>query len=501
MSPGQDLCALLEQQADQHPDKTFVHFQRSRLTYAEARDRSSRMAAGLVALGLRAGDVLPGLLSNGEEAVLAWLACNRVGVIWAPLNTAFRGASLAHAIQLLESPFLLVDAGLVPAVEDIWPESPGLQRLFVAGEDSWNPLVADHGIEARAASSRDTSLLIFTSGTTGRSKACELSHHYMIGQARMMIECAELTADDVMYCPYPLFHLDATALTVVPSLLLGATAVIPERFSVSRFWPDIRRYGCTTFDFMGATLGFIYKQPPRPDDGDNPARLGWGVPMPAFRKAFERRFDLRLMEGYGATECGCPVWQFPGETYPPGSCGRSHPEYEVCVVNERDETLPAGETGEIVVRPRHPDMVMKGYYRDPGANARIFRIPGAVCMGDRGRLDERGNLYFMGRRSDAIRRRGENISAAEIEEVIDRHPAVLEVAALGIPSEHGEDDVAVAIVLKPECEMEQEALLGWCEGRLARHMIPSEVRFLEELPKTPTRKISRDQIRDRYFRN
>jgi crotonobetaine/carnitine-CoA ligase len=252
---------------------------------------------------------------------------------------------------------------------------------------------------------------------------------------------------------------------------------------------------------MGATLGFIYKQPPRPDDADNPARLGWGVPMPAFREDFETRFGVRLMEGYGATECGCPVWQFPGERYPAGSCGRSHPEYELFVVNEGDEVLPAGETGEIVVRPRHPDMVMKGYFRDPAANARIFRIAGAVCMGDRGRLDEQGNLFFEGRRSDAIRRRGENISAAEIEDVIDRHPAVLEVAALGVPSEHGEDDVAVAIVLKTGDDLDQAGLLKWCEGRLARHMLPEVVRFIEALPKTPTRKILRDKIREDYFRN
>lgn len=477
--------------------------------------------------------ILPTLLPNCADAVAFWFAANRAGAVWAPLNTEFRGVGLAHAINLTGSRDLVVDHSLVGAVREIGDSLEHVERLIVRSGPTGGtgaaaggaavsttgtlsgrgrafatlPLealeVVDDGIPpAPGISGGAPSLLICTSGTTGVSKACELSHRYVLGQADLLSRSAGMHEDDVLFCPYPIFHWDAAIGTVATALWLGATAVVTERFSVSRFWTDVRRYGVTIFDFMGATLTFIYKQPRRPDDADNPARLGWGVPMPAFKDDFEERFGLTLVEGYGSTEGGIMVWQEPGKPFPPGSCGRAVPEFRLRIVDDADRALPPGEIGEIVARPTRDEdrhLMLTGYYRMPELNREVFR-GGWLHTGDLGRLDEKGNLYFEGRLKDAIRRRGENVSAYEVEQVIEAHPAVLEAAAYGVPSEHTEEDVAVSVVLRPGRKLSEERLLEYCRGRMARYMVPRCVRFLEALPKTPTEKVEKTTLRQQHLR-
>ncbi|NNF28447.1 MAG: AMP-binding protein, partial [Gemmatimonadetes bacterium] len=337
----------------------------------------------------------------------------------------------------------------------------------------------------------------YTSGTTGPSKACRLSTRYVEGQGALMARCLGIEASDVLFCPYPLFHWDATIGTIVPALLQGATAVIAPRFSASGFWRDVRRFGVTVFDFMGATLGFLYKQGPRDDDGDTTARLGWGVPMPTFKADFERRFDVTLVEGYGSTEGGVMVFQEPGKDYPAGSCGEALPEFLVRVVDHEAQPLPPGRVGEIVVRPADPSnrlLMMSGYFRMPDATAEAFR-DGWFHTGDLGRLDTHGHLFFEGRKKDAIRRRGENISAFEVEQAVEEHPAVFEAAAYGVPSEHTEEEVALAVALKLGAELSEDALLAHCRERMAPHMVPLYVRFVDRLPKTPTEKVAKTELK------
>ena len=536
---------ILAEKARAHPDKLFVRFRDADLSYAAFEDRTRRFAAGLRRHdvgGLNARRdrraVVPTLLPNCADAAVLWFAANRAGAVWAPINTGFRGSGLSHAINLTRSPDLIVDRSLVDAVHDVADELRWVKRLIVRGgaraadataagaadarppgeptEDGLARLragiaadvlpltaldLADDGAPAVVPdSAAEPSLLLYTSGTTGRSKACELSHRYVVGHARLLSGSLGMRHDDVLFCPYPIFHWDATIGTIAPALALGATAVVTERFSVSRFWEDVRRYGATVFDFMGATLTFLHKQPRRPDDADNPARLAWGVPMPAFRNDFEERFGVTLVEGYGSTELGIAVVEKPGCSYPPGACGRTLPAFQLRIVDDDGRPLPAGEIGEIAARPapgqdRH--LMLTGYYRMPERNDEALR-GGWLHTGDLGRLDEGGNLYFEGRRKDAIRRRGENISAFEIEQVVEAHPAVLEVAAYGVPSEYTEEEVAVSIVLRPGRTLSTEQLLAHCRGRMARYMIPEHVRFLEALPKTPTEKIAKSMLKQSH---
>lgn len=511
------VATLLADRARSHADRFFVRFREADLTYADFDRRIRSLASGIRAHGL--GPVVPTLLPNCADAVALWFAANRAGAVWAPLNTGFRGIGLAHAVNLTGSRDLVVDRSLVDALVGAADRLKHLERLFVRGFDDEVPRILSRSgarftalpLEALAhpddgapphnpASPADPSLLIYTSGTTGPSKACELSHRYVLGHAAILAKVTEMHADDVIFCPYPVYHWDATIGTVAPALHLGATAVITERFSVSRFWEDVRRYGVTVFDFMGATLTFIHNQEPRADDADNPARLAWGVPMPAFRTDFERRFGLRLYEGYGSTELGVIVFEDLHATSPAprGSCGRCLPGFRLRIVDAADRTLPAGEVGEIVARPaadedRH--LMMTGYYGMPEVNREAFR-GGWFHTGDLGRLDEAGNLYFEGRKKDAIRRRGENISAFEIEQVVESHPAVVEAAAYGVPSEHTEEDVALAVVVRDGHEPGADEIIAYCRGRMARYMVPDHVRFVDALPKTPTEKVSKRVLRE-----
>ncbi len=539
------IVTTLAEKARRHPGKYFLRFREADLTYSAFEERTRSLASGLrrhrVAVDVRpeatapatGPRILPTLLPNCADAVAFWFAANRAGAVWAPLNTEFRGAGLAHAINLTGSRDLVVDHSLVEAVLGIGDSLENVERLVVRGGPAGGtgaaaggdpasttgtlsggartfatlPLEAlevdDDGIPpAPGPSDAAPSLLICTSGTTGVSKACELSHRYVLGQAHVMSRSVGMHEDDILFCPYPVFHWDATIGTIATALRLGATAVVTERFSASRFWADVRRYGVTVFDFMGATLTFVYKQPRRPDDADNPARLGWGVPMPAFKDDFEERFGLTLVEGYGSTEGGIMVCQEPGEPFPPGSCGRAVPEFRLRIVDDADRPLPPGEIGEIVARPTRDEdrhLMLTGYYRMPELTRETFR-DGWFHTGDLGRLDEKDNLYFEGRKKDAIRRRGENISAHEIEQVIEAHPAVLAAAAYGVPSEYTEEDVAVSVALRPGRELSEEELLEYCRGHMARYMVPVFVRFLDMLPKTPTEKVEKTTLRERHLR-
>ena len=191
----------------------------------------------------------------------------------------------------------------------------------------------------------DPAMVMFTSGTTGPSKGCVLSHRYAVRQAQLMIDNLGLRSDDVLYCPFPMFHIDATIMTIVPAMLLGTTAAIGERFSASGFWDEIRSAGATVFDFMGATLTMLHKRPPAPGDRDNPARLGWGVPVPEFAAEFEDRFGLTLTELYGSTDAGIPIYHPVDEPRRQGSCGRVDPAIRRPVVRRARRRCAGGRSG------------------------------------------------------------------------------------------------------------------------------------------------------------
>jgi crotonobetaine/carnitine-CoA ligase len=503
------LDQLLRDRATGRPDVPWLRFRTGDLTFAEMDRRVSAVAAGLTDVGVRRGDLVPVLMPNGPDIVVTWFALDRLGAVPTLLNTAFRGPALVHALDLTRADLLVVDATLSGPLRAVAHQLTGLRRAVVFGGEAepaeLSPLevlparqIERTGAEPPLPSHTvaDPAMVIFTSGTTGPSKGCVLSHRYAVRQAQLMIEHFGLRADDVLYCPFPLFHLDATVLTVVPALVLGTTAAIGVRFSASGFWDEVRASGATVFDFMGATLTMLHKRPPAPDDADNPARLGWGVPLPEFAPEFEARFGVRLVEAYGSTDVGVPIYQPVDEPRRPGSCGRAISPYDVRVFDEDDLEVPPDVVGELVVRPLEPSLIADGYYGRPEATIESRRNLW-FHTGDLVRRDEDGWFYFVGRRTDSIRRRGENISAFEVEEVVKLHPHVLDAAAFGVPSELTEDDVMVAVVPRPGTQLDPVDLIGFCRERMARHMVPRYVDLVAALPRTPTEKVEKAVLRER----
>lgn len=507
-----DLASLLERRAAQGPQRPFlVMADDLRLSYGEFNERVNNLAHGMAAHGVAPGDRVAIMLSNSLEFLLASYALKKLGAIEVAINTGFRGPGLVHVVNLTEARLLITEDEFVEPVAQVREQLQHLRTVAIVGESPAAPQ-ALAGLELGAFDDlllsrgenphrevRDTDLgtILFTSGTTGPSKGCMLSHRYGVRTAEVIAESIGLRGDDCLYCPFPLYHVDAAFLTVAPAIVLGAKAAIGRRFSASGFWDEVREFEATVFDFMGATLTILWKREELPADADNSVRLAWGVPMPAWRQQFEGRFGLNLVHAYGLTDGGMPCWEDPDGEEPLGSCGRPRDPYEVRIVDPHDDEVARGEVGEIVIRPREADVVMKGYWGMPDATLAAFRNLW-LHTGDYGRMDAEDHLFFEGRKKDAIRRRGENISAWEIEEVIDDHPAVAEAVAVGVPSELTEEDVKVYVVLREGASLEADELRDFCRPRMARFMVPEYIEFIEQIPKTSTGKPEKYKLLARH---
>ena len=508
---------LLAARAASHPARCFLRFREQDFSFDQIDRWSNDLAGRFQGFGVRHGDLVAVMLPNRPEFVACWFALGQLGAVATLINTAMRGPALVHAMNLSRATVAIVDTSLLPSLESIRAELSTLRTLIVtdppAEADRVDDQVETQQFEMVAFPARsfggssatgpsrtvegdepdEPAMVMFTSGTTGPSKGCVLSHRYAIRQAELMIEHLQLGQDDVLYCPFPLFHLDALVLTVMPALLLGATAAIGERFSASGFWNEIRDFGATVFDFMGATLTMLHKAPITTHDGENPVRLAWGVPVPEFADEFERRFSLRLVELYGSTDAGVPIYQPLDERRRPGSCGRVIPPYDVRLFDEQDRPVERGEVGEMVIRPNEPSIMSQGYFAMPEATLAANRNLW-FHTGDLARQDDDGYFYYVGRRAESIRRRGENISSFEIEEVVKLHPHVLDAAAYGVPSALTEDDVMVAVVARPGTSLDPAQLVEFCGQRMARHMVPRYVDVVDELPRTPTAKVEKHTL-------
>ncbi len=496
------LDAELARAAAEAPQRPFVRFVQREWTYAEVWRDAQRIAAALHASGVRAGDNVSLLLPNCIEFVVAWFALSRLGAVAAPLNTDWRGELLVAALDLVGSRLLIVHASLwaaFAAVHESWAGD-----VVVVGGDiqdapralRWDALLAPAEPPPRPPGHFSTpALLLYTSGSTGRSKAAVVSHRFVLRHAAGAVDGLGLRADDVLYCPYPMFHLDGAVLTLAPALLLRGVAAFGLRFSAARYWDEVRALRATVFDFMGATLTMLWKQPPSQHDRDHGARLGWGVPLPPWAAEFERRFGCRLVELYGATEVGVVLYTPQHEPARAGSCGKPRGPFEVRVVDDDGFPVPAGVAGELLVRGTEPSVLMDGYWAMPEKTLEVMRDQW-FHTGDLLRVDADGWYSFVGRRKDVVRRRGENIAAAEVEMVLAQHPVVLESAVVGVPSELTEEDVLACVVLRADTVLSPAALADWCEGRMARFMIPRYWRFVPALPKTPTDKVEKFRLRE-----
>ncbi|MCC7347455.1 MAG: AMP-binding protein [Variibacter sp.] len=501
------LPRLVEDRAASLPDAPLLISGGDIWSGADLNREANRVARTLVRNGLQPGGRCAVMMTTSPAYIATWIGIAKAGGVEVPLNTAYRGDILRHVLTTAQVTIIVADAAFLPVIAEILPNCPTVQRCVLRGGapadrarvpipcvDFDASLVQDGSNLGVPVHFADPACIMFTSGTTGLSKGAVISHHQEVSFGATFREIVGMQADDVPYNYLPFFHI-AGKFVFMGALLAGARMLLRERFSLSDFWPDVHRHGCTMCVSVGGVCNMLYGLPERPDDAKNPLRILYAVPIPhEIKPRFEHRFGVTLVEGYGSTESNIVSWT-PPEGAPHGSCGRTSPWYDVSVVDEHDRELPAGQAGEIVVRGRGPSLLMQGYFGMPDKTLEVFRNQW-FHTGDRGRFDDQGWLYFIDRIKDAIRRHGENISSYEVEQTVLRHPAVAEAAAVGIASELLEEDLKLVVVRRSQAALTELELLRWCVEQMPYFMVPRYIEFRTELPRTPTQKIRKVELRE-----
>ena len=489
-------------------DKTALEICGVTRTYAELDERTDRFAAGFAALGLEPGEHVSAMMLNSVENVEAWFGLQKAGLVEVPVHTASRGAALQYVVDHADARAVVIDESFLPQLASIVDGLPKLEHVVVNRNEPGEPaelpsrlavhdladLALDGPPPTPALHRDDTAVVLHSSGTTGPPKGVVLSHGAVLHLTRHLVWLMGYTADDRLYTAFPLFHNNAKYTSVCAALECGGSLVMDKRFPVKTFWEVAREKELTAFNYMGALLMMLHKQPDRPDDADNPIRIAFGAPCPVeIWEPFERRFGVSLVEVYGMTEAPMITENRLDERVV-GTAGRASMTYEVRIVDEDDQEVPPGTPGEIVARPKQSGALFSGYYRRDEDTVETWRNLW-FHTGDRGLLDERGYLTFIDRMKDCIRRRGENISSWEVESTINAHDAVLECAAYGVASELSEADVMVAVVLQPGASLAPEALLDFCTGKMAHFAIPRYVRFMDALPRNHAERVQKTELR------
>jgi carnitine-CoA ligase len=485
---------VLDLRAAQHPDRLMMEIAGTPVTFGQMRHRSAAAANVLVDHGVEKGDAVALFTATCPEWVYFWLGAARIGAVTAAVNAANKDEFLAHALNLAHAKLALTDADRHSRTADVADRVKTLKTILLQGDslsDALNSAPTDTP-SAAVPEPDELAALFFTSGTTGPSKAVATTWHYLFTVAATVASAWEFGAEDVLWTAMPLFHLSAAPSVLAP-LLTGGTTVLAAGFHPTTALDEIRKCGATGFAGAGAMVTMIANQPPQESDADNPLRFISAAPIAAdqYRK-IEQRYGCRIVTMYGLTEAFPVAVKAVSDTGVPGTSGRVNPAFDVRIVDPDGQPRNAGEIGEIACRPRTPHAMSQGYVSASGGidrHAEWFRT------GDLGTVDAQGNLTYIDRVKDSLRRRGENVSSVEVETTVMRHPAVLEAAAVGVPSELGEDDILVLLTLQPGAAMDYVELLDFCAERMPYFCVPRYLEVLDELPKNVIGRVRKDVLR------
>jgi crotonobetaine/carnitine-CoA ligase len=511
------LPRILADRAAAHPDRPYLRFAEGPwLSYGEVDARANRVANALLDRGLAPGEAVSTLLPNSDDNVVAWFGILKAGGVQSPINTAYLGDFLLWVLNLPRSRFLIVADCYLERLARVIGDLPDLERVFVwpsgerDGPDPGPPVRVepfaalldapdDEPRRAREVGWTSDARIMFTSGTTGRSKGVIKQHASDYFSGRTYCEVCGVGEDDVLFTCLPLFHSNAQVLACYPALIAGARVQVAARYSSERFWAQVVECGATCLNTVSAISYFIWNTPAGQHERAHRVSRIMAMPAPKDIYAeFEERFGVRFVEGYGLTETGMVTYQPPGRPPRIGSCGVATPGFEVAVVEPgTDRPLPPGEPGEIVVDMKLPNIVMRAYCGMPEKTAEDFRNL-KLHTGDLGRMDADGYLYFMDRVKDYIRRRGENVSSMEVERIVCAHPEVLEAAAVGVKADEGasaEQEILVCLVAR-DGPPDLAELAEWLDERLPYFMVPRYLRVVDHLPKTPTERVRKVLLRE-----
>lgn len=496
--------ALLRRQAERHGDRMLFVAGDSRWTFRDAVRAAAAYGAALREAGIGAGDRVALLCSNRVEFMQTFLGCAWIGAVAVPINTASRGIQLRHVLGNSGAQLLVTEREGLDAVRAIAPDDLALQRIWLIGEI---PAAGDGGdvaafpvdpagaVEPALSRPGDTLAILYTSGTTGLSKGvcCPHAQYYWWGvhSARLL----GLQQAETLLTTLPLFHTNALN-AFFQALLTGSTLIVEKRFSASAFWESLVRHRATVTYVLGAMVPILLAKEPTPNDRAHRTRIALapGVP-PQFHAEFFDRFGMKLLEGYGSTETNFVIGAELADQRP-GTMGKVRPGFDARVVDDEDNELPAGEAGELVLRSSEPFAFATGYFGMADKTVEAWRNLW-FHTGDRVIRDPDGHFRFVDRLKDAIRRRGENISSYEVEQVLMSHPAVEVAAVFPVKSEMAEDEVMAAIVLREGASLEPVELMRFCETRMAYFAVPRYVEFTDRLPATENGKVQKFKLRER----
>ena len=501
------LGNLFHQLATDYPERLALTIAPSgeQRSYQELEHQINSFAHGLKDASLVEHNYVGIMLENSVEYLVASYALKKLDRVEVAINRAFRGHSLARMINLTQCQVLITSQAHLNALQDISADLASLRTLILIDAMSearksfpklqvflFEDLYSDDQshIESSALDT-DPAVIMFTSGTTGVSKGCVLSHRYAVRTAENMIEPYRLTENDINYTPYPMSHIGPAFYDILPSWLVGGSVVLRDGFSLSNFWPEVSKFGATWFMCLGSVQQLLFNAPPCPEEKNHQVTRCWSTPAPVPKADFDARFGLHLIPGggYGSTDAGwvvVPQWDHPG--------GVVLPHFDLQIVDDFDDPLPAGEVGEVVIRPNEPGVMSDEYYGMP-EKTKDSRRNLWFHTGDLGWLDADGYFYFKCRIAERIRVLGEMVSGFEVEEGVLQNQAIEDAAVVGVPSVFGEEDIYLFVTAKPETTISREEIKLHCRKVMAKFMVPKYITILDEMPRTPTGKPEKGRLK------
>jgi len=502
------ITSILADRASAMPDAPFVHIDGLSYSYGAMYEASMTVARALAGIGVKPGQRVVMMLANRSEFLLGWFGTAMLGATVVPINPGWKAETLSYILKDAAPSALILTQNLLPEVGEILPAITELTTLVVLDASEESSSIPGSAVrlvswqEFLSGGSRsialpevphfgDTLAVLYSSGTTGRPKGIVMPHAHIYSFGIQWSRATNFSAVDTLYAPTPLFYMQATVLGVVPTLMAGAQVHVASRFSASRYWQGVRESKATIAHGQFSLVPLLLKQPPSPSDREHNCSRFFIAKSNA---EFEERFGVRIVEIYGSTESNIVCYN-PWDAPKPGSAGKAAPNFEVVIVDDEDRELPQGHIGEIVARPRAPFLISGGYYHRPEITLEALRNMWFHC-GDRGYFDEDGYLYFVDRKKDVIRRKGENISSAEVERQVNTHADVLESAAVPVPAETAEDEVMIFVVPLPGRQIEPADLISYLQGILPSFMIPRFVAVVDALPKTGSMKVEKGKLRE-----
>jgi crotonobetaine/carnitine-CoA ligase len=510
------IPGLLARRLDSNPDGPYIDVCGRDFTAREVDLQARRTAAALVELGIQKGDRVASLAPNSAEAFQFWWGVVTAGAVAVPINSAYKSDYLRHQLVDSGARILFVHDELFDRALEVAASVPTLERVVImAGEkrevpgvdvSTWEELDTaaplDSAVEVAPS---DLGTFIYTGGTTGPSKGCMLSHNYHEALANQIATQWQATTEDVVWTPLPLFHFNALVTAVCGPLLTGGRGAIFGKFSVSQFWPEMNRTGATITSTLGTMAYLLAHDEDRPEmprsgkpEANKTLRLMGAAPLPPeVDDILRSRFEIETFSGaYGVTEASLISWLPPGTKNKPNAAGAVNDAYfDVRIFDDDDNELPVGTDGEIVIRPKRPHVMFEGYWGRPEATVATSRN-WWYHTGDIGRIDDEHFLYFVDRKTDYLRRRGENISSFEVESVLMSHGKLADVAVHAVPSPLTEDDLKITAVLEAGVVLDEEDLFRWCIEALPYFALPRYVEFRDELPRSPVGRVLKRVLRD-----